>query len=50
MPNEPNGNETPVSNPARRASRNERTEAKFLEDADKNIAKTRFVLPSRLRR
>lgn len=37
MPNESNGNETPVSIPARRASRNERTEAKFLEDADKII-------------
>jgi hypothetical protein len=35
MPNEPN--ETTVPNPAPRASRNERTEAKFLEDAEKII-------------
>lgn len=38
MPSESNGNPTPVSNPARRASRNERTEAKFLEDVEKIIA------------
>jgi hypothetical protein len=38
MPNEPNGNETPVSIPARRASSSERTEARFLEDVEKIIA------------
>jgi hypothetical protein len=39
MPSEPNGNETPVPKPARRASSSsERTEAKFFEDVEKIVA------------